>query len=202
MQRVTPLDVLDFWIADAREDPQEAQQRNRLWFGKSPEADQQIAEQFVDTIAALASGLAWEWAERGPRARLAAIIALDQFSRNVFRDTPGAFEKDELALQLARVGVENRQDRWLSEVERIFFYMPFEHSETLADQILCVELFERLANEARAGFVDLVASTLDYAERHKQVIAQFARFPHRNAILGRISTPQEEAYLAKPGAGF
>ena len=202
MGKVTPLDVLDFWIGDTREDPAGLQERHKLWFGKSREADRIIAERFVDILAELASGLAHDWAARGPRARLAAIIALDQFTRNIFRDTAGAFENDPLALALARRGIDAGEDVGLSEAERIFFYMPLEHSERIEDQEACLALFRRLVEDARPGFAELARSTLDYAVRHRDVIARFGRFPHRNVFLGRAGTPQEDAYLAEPGAGF
>ncbi len=202
MRTATPLDILDFWIGDARENPIAVDSQHKMWFGKSPQTDRLIARRFLDTLAELASGLAHDWAQRGPRARLAAIIALDQFSRNIFRDTAGAFENDPLALALAKRAIEAGEDVGLSEVERIFFYLPLEHSEALEDQETSVRLFERLVDDSRPGFLDLVSSTLEYAIAHRDVIARFGRFPHRNGILGRTNTPEEEDYLAQPGAGF
>ena len=202
MGKATPLDILEFWVGEAREDPVEADTRHKLWFGKSAETDRVIAGRFLVTLAELASGLAHDWARRGPRARLAAIIALDQFSRNIFRDTAGAFENDPLALALAKRGIEAGEDVSLSEVERIFYYLPLEHSEALDDQDMSVRLFEQLVDDARPGFADLAASTLDYAIRHRDVIVRYGRFPHRNAALGRMNTPEEEDYLSQPGAGF
>ncbi len=198
----TPLDVLDFWIGPARDDASDLSARHRMWFGKSADMDQQIAARFLETLGALAGGLDEVWAARGPRARLAAIIVLDQFSRNVFRDTPYAFEHDARARALTRDGLADEADRVLSEVERAFFYMPLEHSESAADQALSVALYQRLAEQARPAFRDFAESTLSYARRHKAVIDTFGRFPHRNPILGRASTREEAAYLAQPGAGF
>lgn len=202
MGKTTPLDVLDYWIGEARDDPAEAGSRQKLWFGKSAQADREIAARFIDTLASLASGLAHDWAARGPRARLAAIIALDQFSRNIFRDQAGAFENDPLALALAKRGIDAGEDVGLAEAERIFFYLPLEHSESLDDQETSVRLFERLVDDARPEFADLASATLDYAIAHRDVIARFGRFPHRNGVLGRTNTPEEDAYLAQPGAGF
>lgn len=198
----TPLDVLEFWIGPARDEPDELAARHRIWFGKSPEVDREIAARFLETLGALAGGLDEVWAARGPRARLAAIIVLDQFSRNVFRDTPHAFEHDARARALTHDGLADEADRALSEVERAFFYMPLEHSESAEDQALSVALYQRLAEQARPAFRDFAESTLSYARRHKAVIDTFGRFPHRNSLLGRPSTREENTYLAQPGAGF
>jgi len=202
MSVVTPLDILDYWIGPARDNAEAAKRQHGLWFGKSAETDHEIAERFLPTLAALASGLADDWASRGPRARLAAIIALDQFTRNIFRGKRHAFENDHLALALTKAGLARRHHAGLMEVEQIFFYLPLEHSERAEDQALAVALCERLAHSARAEFVPLADSTLDYARRHQAVIERFGRFPHRNAALGRGNTPEETEYLSRPGAGF
>lgn len=202
MSIVTPLDILEFWIGPARDEPAEALQRQALWFRKSIETDREIADRFLPTLSVLAGGLDEEWARRGPRARLAAIIALDQFTRNIFRGTAHAFENDARALRLAEASVASGEDRTLTEMERVFLYLPFEHAENLECQDQGVRLFERLLDDSRNGFHDIVANTLDYAIAHRKVIAEFGRFPHRNEQLGRASTAEELAYLAKPGAGF
>jgi len=123
------------------------------------------------------------------------IILLDQLSRNVFRGSPEAFAADPHARDIARRMVATGLDASLTPVERIFIYLPFEHSEDLADQDQSVRLFETLRG-------DLGDKTTDYADRHREVIREFGRFPHRNAVLGRQNTPAEEEYLARPGAGF
>jgi uncharacterized protein (DUF924 family) len=127
-----------------------------------------------------------------PEARLALVIVFDQFPRNIYRGSPLAFATDRLALNEAKAAVATGADARVDEARRIFFYMPFEHAEDLDEQDRAVALCEALGNE----------NYLDYAHQHRAVIAQFGRFPHRNAILGRTSTPAEEAYLAEPGAGF
>ncbi|MEO0818075.1 MAG: DUF924 family protein [Pseudomonadota bacterium] len=202
MTVVSPDDILDDWIGPAAHDAVLAEARKRVWFGKSDAVDRDLEARYLPTIEALAAGLAETWAERGPRPRLAAIIAMDQFTRNIFRDTPNAFSLDSRALGLAKEGLVLGQDRELTEVEQMFFYLPLEHSERAADQQLSVDLFTRLAESARPPFKALVDDTLDYAHKHKAVIDQFGRFPHRNVILGRESTPEETAYLSQPGAGF
>jgi len=197
-----PEDVLGYWIGPAADDAAVADAKQSLWFRKSFETDREIARTFLPTMAALSAGLADDWALRGVKPRLAAIIALDQFSRNVFRGQPEAFENDDKALSLALLGISLGLERDLTEVERAFLYMPLEHAEDAEMQARCVALFEALLEEARAEFRPLVESWLDYARRHKEVIDRFGRFPHRNAILGRENTAEEAEYLSQPGAGF
>ncbi len=202
MSFVTPLDILDFWIGPAREDAAEAGMRVALWFQASDATDQDVTRRFLPTLAALEAGLAEEWAQRGPRARLAAIIGLDQFSRNIHRGRPEAFGNDRLARLLTLEGLAKGDHRGLMEVEQVFFYLPLEHSEDPRDQADSVALFEQLARTARAEFRTFAETTLDHARQHRDVITRFGRFPHRNAVLNRTSTAEEVAYLAQPGAGF
>lgn len=198
----TPGAVLDYWIGPATHDHVAAKKKNKLWFVKSLATDGEIAERFLPLVSALASGLAYDWAAQGPRQRLAAIIALDQFSRNIFRGHALSFKHDKLALGLAKEGLVLDEDKSLSEIEKIFFYIPLEHSERKHDQAFSVQVFTKLAKTARPAFKEICENTLEYAIKHKDVIDQFGRFPHRNAILKRTNTPEEMAYLSKPGAGF
>ncbi|MEQ8298944.1 MAG: DUF924 family protein [Hyphomonas sp.] len=199
----TPSDVLDFWIGDATSSAEAAGNKHKIWFAKSDEIDADIRARFLPLLETLAAGpLADDWAERGASERLAAIIVLDQFSRNLFRGSPRAYSQDALALRLCKEGLSLRQDLTLSEAERIFFYLPLEHAEDIGDQTRSVEMFSALAKDARSEFKKLAESTLEYAYAHKAVIEQYDRFPHRNAVLARVSSAQETAYLAKPGSGF
>ncbi|MEQ3746873.1 MAG: DUF924 family protein [Henriciella sp.] len=198
----TPGAVLDYWIGAASHDHLAAIEKNKLWFRKSFATDKHIAEQFLPLMCALASGLAYDWAAQGPRQRLAAIISLDQFSRNVFRGNATSFAHDKLALGLTKEALMLGVDAELTEIERIFLYIPLEHSERMADQALSVELYSKLAARARPVFKKLCDSTLDYAHKHRDVIQQFGRFPHRNELLKRSNTLEEAEYLAKPGSGF
>jgi uncharacterized protein (DUF924 family) len=198
----TPGTILHYWLGYAADRPSLLKERNGLWFGASYETDRTIANRFGDILARLASGEARRWAERGPRERLAAVIALDQFSRNMFRGTPAAFENDALALSLAQEGVARGEDDRLKPIERWFLYMPFEHSEAAADQKVSVAKFARLAAEASPETREILESTHDYAKRHAAVIERFGRFPHRNDILGRPSTEAEIAFLKTPGSRF
>ena len=161
------------------------------WWQSTPELDARVRKKFAATHLALSRAVPDEW-RASPEARLAAIIVLDQFPRNMYRASPMAFATDWIALREARLALEAGADKLVDYGRRHFFYMPFEHSEDLADQDLCVSLFEAHGDEMY----------LDYAVRHRDVIAEYGRFPHRNAFLGRVSTHHEEAYLAEPGAGF
>ncbi len=199
----TPQDVIDYFIGDAAHSVDAAQQMFSLWFKKSDATDTEIREWFQPLLETLSAGpLAKDWAGRGPDGRLAAIIVLDQFSRNMFRGSPRSFAQDALALKLAVAGIEAGQDSEMSEVGRMFMYLPFEHSEDIHDQATAIRLFSVLRDEARAPFRDMMENTLSYAHQHRDVIAKFGRFPHRNAIVARTNTPEEDAYLATPGSGF
>ena len=186
--------VLDFWFL-APDNPGHGQSRAE-WFRKDDAFDAQIRERFGALIDTAIDGGLRDWAAP-PRGALALILVLDQFTRNVYRDTPRAFAGDAQALELAIALTQDGQDQQLEPTLRAFVYMPFEHAEDLAMQSRAVELFQ-LLTQSREGF----ESMLDYAQRHQEVIARFGRFPHRNAILGRDSTPEELAFLQQPGSRF
>jgi uncharacterized protein (DUF924 family) len=168
------------------------------WFEKDPAFDAAIRARFGTAVEAAVVGRFPEGVE-SPRGGLATVLLLDQFTRNIWRDTPRAFCGDVSALALASRMVEAGQDRLLHPIERCFAYLPFEHAETLPEQERSVALYTALAAEnAHDKSVDLV----DYAERHAAIIRRFGRFPHRNRILGRTSTTEESAFLAQPGSRF
>lgn len=185
-----PADVLDFWFDGARSRPE--------WFRKDEAFDEVIRVRFGATLeAALAGALGAGW-QGTPEAVLAQVIVLDQFTRNAHRGTPRAFEGDRRALALATAMVDRGDDlRLAPAVRRQFVYLPFEHAEDPALQDRSVRCFEALAATAPA-----MRDRLDYAIRHREVIRRFGRFPHRNEILGRASTPEEIAFLAEPGSRF
>jgi uncharacterized protein (DUF924 family) len=185
-------EILDFWFG--RPDAPDHGGVRTEWFRKDPAFDTALRDRFGVAIeAALAGGFA-EWTD--PRGTLARVLLLDQFTRNSYRDTPGAFAGDVLALSLAQHAVARNDDVSLIPVERWFLYLPFQHAESMEVQHQSVGLHARLATET--GLTD----PLVWAERHADVIRRFGRFPHRNAILGRTSTPEEVAYLALPGSRF
>lgn len=187
-------DVLDFWFLPP--DNRDYGQARGEWFRKDDAFDAHIRARFGTLIdAAIEGGLrAWD---ATPHGALARLIVLDQFTRNVYRGTPRAFAGDAQALALAVALTQAGQDQLLPPMLRAFAYLPFEHAEDLAMQARAVELFQ-LLSQAQPGFDGM----LDYAERHQEVIARFGRFPHRNAILGRASTPQEVEFLRQPGSSF
>lgn len=188
-------EVLDFWFLPAGAEGYG--QTRKVWFTKDAAFDAMIGERFGATITLALGGGLREWDEAGPRGVLARILVLDQFTRNAFRARPESFAGDPLALAAAASLVDSGAHLQLSPLERWFAYMPFEHAEDAAMQERSVALFTELAQQ-HEGF----AEALDYAHRHRGVIARFGRFPHRNAILGRASTPEEMAYLSQPGSGF
>jgi uncharacterized protein (DUF924 family) len=185
--------VFDFWFAGT-----DAQRRE--WFQKDDAFDREIERRFGDEIAQALEGGLRQWDAEGPQTALARILLLDQFCRNVHRGTPLAFAGDHLALQAALDMIEAGDDQLLPPLQRAFVYLPLEHAEDMAMQEQAVALFTGLA-ETGAGHQGL-AGMLDFAKRHRDVIRRFGRFPHRNAILDRPSTPAELAFLKQPGSGF
>ena len=188
-------DVLDFWFLPPA-DAGYGKPRD-VWFRKDDAFDAGIRERFGPLIEQAVAGGLREWDQQGAAGTLARILLLDQFTRNAWRGTPESFAGDPLALAAARQLVDSGADQALLPVQRWFAYMPFEHAEDAQMQARAVDLFTALA-EANEGY----EGVLDYAHRHRGVIARFGRFPHRNAILGRASTPDEIAFLAQPGSGF
>ena len=186
--------ILTFWFGS--ESDADWGRPRAVWFRKDPTFDAQIRERFLPDVESALAGRYADWAE-SPAGALALLILLDQFPRNLFRGTARGFAGDAAALALARQVLEAGWDKTMTPVQRVFAYLPFEHSEAIEDQDRSVALFGALADAypAHAGF-------LDYAHQHRDVIVKFGRFPHRNAALGRPSTPEELAYLAQPGAGF
>ncbi|OKH20139.1 hypothetical protein NIES593_19810 [Hydrococcus rivularis NIES-593] len=186
-------DILEFWFGK----PKAANygKLHKEWFIKNINFDKEVRSRFLETYQKAASGKLNSWQE-SPLSCLALIIVLDQFPRNMFRDKPQAFATDELALKFAKYACDRDFDKELLSVQRWFIYCPFEHSENLEDQQKAVELFSTLKDDPDS------ASAIDYAYRHLEVIKRFGRFPHRNKILGRQSTPEEEEFLKQPGSSF
>lgn len=179
----TKQQILSFWFEETT--PSQ-------WFQKSDEFDREISDRFLTDYNLGKEGVYEGWKEE-PKGCLALCILLDQFPRNMFRDTPQAFQTDHKSLLIAKHAVSKGYDKLLSAKKRRFIYLPYEHSENLNDQKTCVELFEDIKDEDPQGY--------DYAVRHLKVIEEFGRFPHRNKILGRDSTEEEQEYL-KNGGGF
>jgi uncharacterized protein (DUF924 family) len=204
-QRIGLADVerlLGFWFGeDGGDDAAVAARQAALWWGKNPDTDLEVEAAFGDVASRAAAGTLDHWTGF-PRGRLALILALDQLPRVIHRGAPAAFAGDEAALRVAERGLASGVDRLLQPIERVFFYLPFEHSESLADQERSVELFRALAASVPPQWRETFDGFLDYAVRHHDVIARFGRFPHRNQVLGRPSTAAELVFLAEPGSSF
>lgn len=188
-----PKRILDFWFGQ----PEQASygKPRQAWFIKKPEFDREIRTYFMADYEQAAAGELEEW-KNSPLSCLALILLLDQFPRNMFRQSAQAFATDWQALTAAQFAIKQGYDRELLPTQRWFIYCPFEHSENLEHQNQAVALFELLSDDPDS------ADAIRYAIRHREVILQFGRFPHRNAILERVSTPAEEEFLQQPGSSF
>jgi uncharacterized protein (DUF924 family) len=194
-------ELLDFWFGDDPDDAVVAESKAELWWRHRQEADEQLQARFGAAASAAAADVLDHWAG-SPRGRLALILLLDQLPRAIHRATPEAFAQDSKALKVAEQGLESGADRLLRPIERLFVYLPFEHSEDMADQDRSVQLFRDLAASVPENHRETFAGFVDYAVKHREVITRFGRFPHRNLILGRESTPEEKAFLEQPGSSF
>ncbi|WP_415901800.1 DUF924 family protein [Neptuniibacter sp. QD29_5] len=186
-------EVLGFWFGQI-DDGFTVCDRSELWWAGSPENDRLINELFGHQVRQALRGDLDAWAET-PRGRLALILLLDQFTRTIYRGSADAFSGDSQALQLCLSGRTQGYDKALEVVERTFFYMPLEHAENLQMQKLCVSSFEQMLLEVAGEKKLQVENWLDFACQHYEQIERFGRFPHRNEVLGRSSTPEELAYL-------
>ncbi|NMG20489.1 DUF924 family protein [Brasilonema bromeliae] len=186
-------EILDFWFGSSGS-PDYGKPKS-FWFSKKPEFDEELRIRFLTDYQKAAGGYLDDWMDF-PDSCLALILLLDQFPRSMFRDTPEAFATDWEALSVAQHAVAQRYDQKLLPVQRWFVYLPFEHSENLEHQSQAVRLFQQLGDDPDS------VSCIDYALRHMQVIERFRRFPHRNKILGRVSTPEEKEFLKHKGSSF
>lgn len=189
---VQPQDVLDFWFGP----PGELQQARPEWFRKDPAFDALIRERFADTILLALGNRLSPWRATSP-GTLALILVLDQFTRNTRRNTPGAFAGDALALALAKELVAAGADQGLTPWQRSFAYLPFEHAESPEVQVHSLRLFAQLAQQHPA-----MADAHLWADKHAQIVQRFGRYPHRNLVLGRVSTAEELVFLTQPGSSF
>jgi len=198
---MTPEAVLSFWIGPLDADGLADEQRAQRWWARDSTFDAEIRARFEPTWHEIMSGSHEHWLVDA-RSRLAYVIVLDQFSRNMFRGQADAFAADARALAVARDGVAQAHDRELRGQERVFLYMPFMHSEDLAVQEECVRLFTVFQAESSGRLEEVLAQNTDFARRHRDVVARFGRFPHRNQVLSRPSTAEELAFLELPGSSF
>lgn len=185
--------IYDYWFegVSATSIPKATAKR---WFAGGKETDEEIRSRFGAWLELAAAGLFDDW-QHSSRGTLALLILLDQFPLNIFRGAAEAYAYEEQALTFCRNGLSRGQDAELNYAERIFFYMPLEHSESLADQTRSVELFQALTKSAPIELREHATGTLDYAIKHRDIIAHYGRFPHRNRVLGRDQTEEESAFL-------
>jgi uncharacterized protein (DUF924 family) len=194
------MDVHRFWFGESRNDLEILQHKSKIWFAKDDALDAEIRRRFADLVEQAALNR-FDFPLLAPLEQLAVILLLDQFSRNIFRDDPRSFAADPLARSHAQ-SLLNNEAADLNRVEKVFLYLPFEHAESLDDQKKSVALFHQLHQTAPAELRQHTDGFLDYAVRHFEIIERFGRFPHRNKILGRASTPEELDFLAQPGSSF
>lgn len=192
--------LLRFWFGELHNELANSD-KNQLWYQATEQIDQEIKVQFLDLYQQALNNELAHW-QQSARGSLALVILLDQMPRNMFRGTAQAFASDKLALEVAQHGVTNGFDKKLQLIEQIFYYHPFEHSENLAIQQQSVKLFSALRSEYQSvEQLAVIDNAIHWAKEHKDIIEQFARFPHRNSILGRESSDAELEYV-KTGSDF
>lgn len=197
----TPDTIHAFWFGPHEDDAEVIARQSALWWRKQAEVDAEIGQRFSPLVEQAAFGRfdAWLGSLRG---RLALVLLTDQFPRNIWRGGAAAFAFDALARRWAKEAIRLGVDEEARPIERVFLYLPLEHSEELADQREAVRLFDRLAGTVPAAQRTAFDGYLDYAHRHCEIIERFGRFPHRNAALGRETTAEEAAFLLQPGSSF
>jgi uncharacterized protein (DUF924 family) len=187
--------ILDFWFSTEKLDSPQIDSRMERWFSIDPEQDQAIRDEFGGLIEQALRGELDSWAET-IEGRLALILLLDQFSRNVFRGTARAFAGDKRALKHCVEASMSNQYKTLSPIQRVFFFMPLQHAESIGVQEKSLRIYQTLAESVSGTMKETFLTFAQFAELHRDVVAQFGRFPDRNPILGRANTPAEDAYLA------
>jgi uncharacterized protein (DUF924 family) len=193
--------ILSFWFKARELTAPQIDRRMDTWFGEDPVFDHEIRKEFANDIEGACEGQLNHWAEE-PRGRLALIILIDQFRRNIYRNTADAFSMDKLALKLCVEGAMEKKDKGLTPIQKVFFYMPLQHAESAKVQAKSVELFTRLAESVSPTYQETFLTIAQFAELHRDIIDQFGRFPHRNKLLGRENTPEEDEYLASDSPDF
>ncbi|HXV27576.1 MAG TPA: DUF924 family protein [bacterium] len=193
--------LIEYWFGEIKEDPAYIELCSKRWFGGSESTDSEIKDRFEHDLRDSIEGKREDW-KNDPKGCLGLILLWDQFPRNMYRDTPRSFAYDMLAQNLCLKELENKTDNKLHPLERVFFYLPLEHAENLEMQKLSVACFRQLARESTPALKKAIIEFCDYAVKHFKIIQKFGRFPHRNAILNRPSTPREIAFLKKSGSSF
>jgi len=193
--------ILSFWFKEQELSAPQIDRRMDIWFGEDPVFDHEIEKEFSSDVEKASNGQLQHWAGE-PHGRLALIILIDQFRRNLYRGTAKAFSHDRLALKLCVEGAMEKKDKGLTPIQRVFFYMPLQHAESPKVQAKSVELYDRLAESVSPTLQETFLTVAQFAELHKDVVDQFGRFPHRNSLLGRENTAEEDEYLAGDSPDF
>ena len=196
-------DITAFWLADSLDSPECASARREWWYRGGPAVDDEIRTRFGGAVerACARNPELMDWRET-PEGALALILLLDQFTRNIRRGTVEAYAGDAPAMEIVEHAIARGLDRALHPVARIWLYHPFHHSEALAEQDRGLDLLQALKQEAGPAWQAYVERSIEGWTRHRDIVARFGRFPHRNAVLGRRSTPEEEAHMAAGGESF
>ena len=194
-------DVLTFWFKEHALSAPQIDRRMDIWFGADPIFDHEITKEFANDVELASAGKLDYWAD-SPRGRLALIIMIDQFRRNIYRSTAQAFSKDTTALKYCVEGAIKKHEQDLAPIEKVFFYMPLQHAESRKVQAKSVLLYERLIASASPTYRETFETVLQFAELHKDIFDQFGRFPHRNTLLNRENTPEENEYLSGDTPSF
>lgn len=193
--------ILNFWFGNVSAIEQPLPEKIQLWFKKSEDTDKAISNHFSELLGMAGRGELQEW-EKAPDSALALILLTDQFSRNIFRNSSEAFSFDPIALQNTLQSIDQGFDSSFHPLKRAFFYLPLEHSENIEYQKLSLKKFTELAGISDNENEKILKSYQDFAVKHYEIIARFGRFPHRNQVLGRISTQEETEFLKTPGSSF
>ena len=187
--------ILAFWFKEQDLTAPQIDGRMDVWFGEDPLFDEEVARLFADDVDAASEGRLNHWGHE-PRGRLALIILLDQFRRNIYRNTADAFALDKAALKLCVEGAMQKTDKDLTPIQRAFFYMPLQHAESRKVQKKSRDIYNRLAEAVSPTYKETFETIAQFAGLHADIVEQFGRFPHRNIILNRANSPEEDEYLA------
>ena len=194
-------EILSFWFMEMTLSAPQIDGRMDIWFGEDPVFDEEIAKEFSDDIDKASDGKLDHWAHE-PKGRLALILLLDQFRRNIFRNTSEAFEKDPAALKLCVEGAMEKKDKGLTPIHKAFFYMPLQHSESRKVQAKSREIYQRLTDAVSPTYKETFETIAQFADLHADIVERFGRFPHRNKLLNRENSPEEEEFLAGDSPSF
>lgn len=193
--------ILSFWFMEQTLSAPQIDGRMDAWFGEDPVFDEEIAKEFAEDVENASEGRLDHWAHE-PRGRLALILLLDQFRRNIYRNTAEAFEKDKAALKLCVEGAMEKKDKGLAPIHKAFFYMPLQHAESRKVQAKSRVIYQRLAEAVSPTYKETFETIAQFADLHADIVERFGRFPHRNKLLERENNPDEEEYLTSDSPDF